>query len=103
MEIFNWMNDIEKIYGNLIEKAREENRLELQELKKEQEKLIEDDILKKNKFIKENLRALSEKALDLVSTFQNEINEALSKMDLRFEHDMENLVNSVLKKLGFEF
>ena len=47
MEIFKWASDIEKMYEDLINNAKEESLAELKTLRNNQEKIVEFTLIQK--------------------------------------------------------
>jgi len=69
MEIFNWIKDIEKIYENLISKARDANLDEIEEFRDEQEKILGELLDQKKKNVNDTLLLLSDELKSNIKSF----------------------------------
>ena len=103
MEVFKWENDIEKVYENLIEKAKDINLSEIKVSREKQEKILENLLKQKNELTTTSLKNLSADVQDKIKDFRKKLNEAINDIENIYQKDKKNLEVLILKKLGFDF
>jgi hypothetical protein len=103
MKIFEWMKDIEKVYNDLIEKAKEENLIEIQNFRKEQEKILEVYLQKKQNIVKNILSSLNTETNEGVKVFKEDIKSKLEAVKASYENEKKNLLDKIITKIGLDF
>lgn len=103
MDIFDWVQDIEETYKFLIEKAKEENLADIQKFKAQEEKLIDFKIKKKRNFVDSNLKLLLEEVNNGMEKLTVFYNQSIENIQVKYEENRLKIINSIIKKLGFEF
>jgi len=103
MEIFKWVNDLEKIYEDLIKNSKNESLAELKALRNNQEKMIEFSLNQKQKIVNLALKNLAEDIAKEIANFKNLLNENKENIEKQFQISKNNLVKSIIEKLGLEF
>ena len=103
MEIFKWAKEVESIYANLIEKAKEQSILEIQNIREEQEKILEESIQKKQELIKSTFKELSTNVNEQIGTFESKLIHKVKLIEEQYLKNKEALINKTIKKLGFDF
>ncbi len=103
MEIFNWIKDIEKIYENLISKARDTNLSEIEEFRNEQEIILGELLDLKKKRVNDTLLLLSDEINSNVKSFEDELGSSIKSIEKAYQENIENLKKSIIEKLGMNF
>ncbi|MFX0057798.1 MAG: hypothetical protein ACFE85_03345 [Candidatus Hodarchaeota archaeon] len=103
MKIFEWIKDIEKVYEDLIEKAKEESLIEIQTFRKEQEKFLEDSIQTKQNNVKEVLKSLNKETKEEIRIFKEKLESKLKLVKSNYERKMEELIEEIITKAGLNF
>ncbi len=103
MEVFKWVNDIEKVYEDLIEKAKDINLTEIKVSREKQEKVLEALLKRKNELTTTSLKGLSADVQDKIKDFRKKLNEAINNIEKVYQKEKKNLEDSILEKLGFDF
>ncbi len=103
MEVFNWVKDIEKVYEDLIEKAKDINLSEIKVSRENQEKILEGLLKQKNELTTTSLKNLSADVQDKIKDFRKKLNEAINNIEKDYQKDKKNLESLILEKLGLDF
>ena len=103
MKIFDWVNDIEKVYQQLIEKARQEHSLEIQVFKEQQENLLKEMLKKNHDLVNLSLESLSEDVSSGTRSYENDLDEALKKIENDYQKKKNKLIIQLIEELGFNF
>ena len=103
MEIFKWANEIEKVYKDLIDNAKEASFAELQALKNNQEKMMEYAINQKQELVNLALKNLSEEVDKGINKFKNELNNTIKNIEEKYQKNNKNLRKLIIEDLGLDF
>jgi hypothetical protein len=103
MKIFEWAQDIEKVYQQLIEKARQENASEVQVFKEEQEKVLKELLKKNHDLVNLSLESLSEDVTSGIRSYETQFDEALKSIEKDYQKKKSELIEEIISKLGFNF
>jgi F0F1-type ATP synthase membrane subunit b/b' len=103
MEIFKWVEEIEKIYDDLIEKAKKGSLEEIQEARASQEKEMEDIIYKNQEIINEALAKVSKEVHEKSEDFEELIKDLCNKIEKHYRENKTGLTSKLFEKLGFDF
>ncbi|MFW9821679.1 MAG: hypothetical protein ACFFE4_02010 [Candidatus Thorarchaeota archaeon] len=103
MKIFDWVEEIENIYKNLIDKSKEENLTELENLRSEQEKYMEEKIDTNHKIVNSALNSLIKKLDDKNTFITEKLKEFKTKMAEQYLNSKEELFKLLIKDIGFDF
>jgi len=103
MKIFEWVEEVEKIYENLIENAKKESLDELERLRTEQEKNMEERIENNRKIVESALKSLSENLNNEDIFITEKIKDFKEKMEITYKNSKETLFNTIIKEIGFDF
>ncbi|MFX1364037.1 MAG: hypothetical protein ACFFCE_14795 [Promethearchaeota archaeon] len=103
MEIFEWIKEIEKVYENLIEKAKNENLTELESLREEQENLMEKNIENFRNSSDSALKTLTKNLEDKNIFIKEKLKEFKNKMKKTYNDNKKNLIELIIKDIGFDF
>ncbi|MFX1325777.1 MAG: hypothetical protein ACFE8N_12560 [Promethearchaeota archaeon] len=102
-DIFKWAEDIEKIYEELIEKGKSENLSEIQKIRSEQEELLEKTVNHFRDTVNVALKSLTTNLNKEDQVILKKINNLKKKMEKKYLDNQENLINLLIKELGFDF
>lgn len=103
MKIFDWASDIEKVYQQLMEKAQQENALEVQGFKEEQENVLKEMLKKNHDLVNLSLEALSEDVTSGIRSYEEQFDEALKSIEEEYQKRKKELIDKIIVKLGFNF
>ena len=103
MEIFKWVKDIEKVYDDLIEKAKNENLEELREFRGNQEGIMEELLSKKQEILSLAFKNLSLEVNEEIENFDKELEGSIKKIEKNYQKNKDMIKKSILEKLGFDF
>ncbi|MFX1278768.1 MAG: hypothetical protein ACFFA3_05075 [Promethearchaeota archaeon] len=103
MEIFEWVKEIENIYKDLIDKAKSLNLTELEDLRIEQEKYMENRIENNNKIVESALNSQLKILSDENSFIAKKIEDFKNKMDNQYQSSKKALFKLLIKDIGFDF
>ncbi len=103
MKLFEMLSDIEKVYENLINKAKEESSTDIQSIKEELENDLKSTLKKKNEYVDLVLKDVSKELNDSMEKYENHFSEAIKKIDLNYQNNKANLAELITKKLGYDF
>lgn len=103
MKIFEWVEEIERIYDELVEKAKKENLEDIRKERTVQEKLLEDTIRNNQEIINNALATVSKKGKEESIKFEELLMNLCNKIEKYYYENREVLINSIFKELGFDF
>lgn len=103
MEIFKWVKDIEMVYDDLIEKAKNENLEELREFRENQEGIMEDLLSKKQEILSLAFKNLSIDVNKEIENFDKKLEGLIKKIEKNYQKNKDLIKKSILEKLGFDF
>jgi hypothetical protein len=103
MEFFEKVKDIEEIYKNLINKAKNANLEEIQDFKEKQEVFLT-NLIKERKFqVDSTLDSLTQSLNKKSNKFQFELTNQIKELDTEYQENLRKLQKLIIKQLGFEF
>jgi len=103
MDIFEWVRDIEKVYEDLINNAKNLNLKELEEYREEQANNFDSFITKINVLVNTAIGNLTV-AVDIeTNTYEKDLNDAIKKIEVDFKKKIGNLQKLIIKEVGLEF
>jgi len=103
MEIFKWVEEIEKIYDNLIEKAKKESLEDIRKARTSQEKDMEKVIYKNQEIINDASAKVSKEVSEKSKNFEELVKNLCSKIEKDYQDNKEGLTGLLFEKLGFDF
>jgi len=103
MKIFEWVEEIERIYEELVDKAKKESLDDIQKERKTQEKLLEETTRNNQKIIDNALKTVSTKVNEESVKFEELLTNLRNKIENFYYENKEDLTNSIFKELGFDF
>ena len=103
MEIFKWVEEIEKIYDDLIEKAKKESLEDIRNARTSQEKEMEKTIYTNQEIINDALAKVSNKVKENSENFEELLKNLCNKIVKYYQENKEGLTSLIFEKLGFDF
>jgi hypothetical protein len=103
MDIFKWIKDIEKVYEELINNAKNVNLNDIEEFRESQRKEFEDYIRKKNDLVKFALITLSQDVDSEIKTFRDKMDIAIKRIEKEFQNSIQNLNELIISEAGLDF
>ncbi len=103
MELFKWLEDIQDLYKNLIEKAQKESITQIKQLDTEKKIEMEKILKKKEDFVNSIINDLLKTMRDHISNFKSTNNKEIEKLKENYFKNRDNLVKSIIDKLGYNF
>ena len=102
MDIFKEIEDIEKIYEELIDNAKNRNIKDIEKLRDDQQKNFEKLIRHKNELVNEVLSNLSKKVNEKTKEFEEMLQIAIDKIETLFQKKTGNLQKLILEKIELD-
>ncbi len=103
MKIFEWANDIEKLYHQIIMKTEQENSVEIQNFKDFQENEMKELLKKNHDLVNLSLESLSEDVSTGIRVYEDKIDDALKKIENYYQKKKNKLVDEIIEDIGFNF
>ena len=103
MEIFKWVEEIEKIYDDLIEKAKEGSLEDIRKARTSQEKDMEKIIYKNQEIINNASAKVSKEVSEKSKIFDELVKNLCNKIEKNYRNNKEGLTSLLFEKLGFDF
>ncbi|MHA1509887.1 MAG: hypothetical protein ACTSO6_14425 [Promethearchaeota archaeon] len=103
MEIFKWVEEIEKIYDDLIEKAKDESLEEIKKVQSSQAKIMEEMTYKHQENLNKALTRVSEEVGRQSKEFEVLIKDLCSKIKHYYLENKKGLTDLLFEKIGFDF
>jgi len=103
MEIFKWASDIEKMYEDLINNAKEESLAELKTLRNNQEKIVEFTLIQKQNIVNSVLNNLSNDINVEIEQFRVKLEEITKDIENQYKKNKNNLIKEIIQTLGLNF
>jgi len=103
MEIFKWVEEIEKIYDDLIEKAKDESLEEINKVQSSQAKIMEEMTYKHQENLNNALTGVSEEVRGQLKEFEILIKDLCSKIEQYYLENKKGLTDLLFEKIGFDF
>lgn len=103
MDLFGWIRDIQNIYENLVNNAKNINLNQIKDFREEQDKKFETFLNKINVLVK---TALGNLAVDIdakTNVFEKDLNHAIKNIDVEFKKNMPKLEKLIIKEVGLDF
>jgi len=103
MEIFKWVEEIEKIYDDLIEKAKDESLEKIKKVQSSQAKVMEEMVYKNQETLNNALARVTKEVRGKSEEFEVLLKDLCVKIEQYYMQNKEGLTNLLLEKLGFDF
>ncbi len=103
MNLFEWIKDIEKLYENLINNAKDINLKDIEAFRDQQRKKFEDFLEKKNELVNNALIKLTIDSDAKSKEFEDQMDDALKKIEVQFQKEIGNLHKLIIDEVGLDF
>jgi len=103
MEIMKWTREIESLYEELIEKAKREKLIEIQDLREKQQNIMDVIYTRKQKVVNSALKRLSEDIYEGIENFRDSLNKATKIIEKKYQSKKNDLIETIINKLGLDF
>ncbi len=103
MDLFEWLKDIEKVYEDLINNAKEINLNDIEEFRDQYRKRLEFFIDEKNELINNALINLSIEVDKETKVFEEQMDNALKHIKNQFQKEIKNLQELIIVEVGLDF
>ena len=103
MDLFEWIKDIEKVYEDLINNAKEINLNDIEEFRDQYRKRLEFFIDEKNELINNALISLSIEVDKETKVFEEQMDIALKHIKNQFQKEIKNLQELIIVEVGLDF
>ena len=100
MDLFEWIRDIQKVYEDLVNMAKNINLKEIEEYREEQDKRFETFLTKINVLVKTALGNLAVDLDDKTNTFEKNLNFTIKNIEVEFQKNIENLEKLIIEETG---
>jgi hypothetical protein len=103
MNIFEWIKDIEQVYDDLINNAKEINLNDIEKFREEQRIEFEKFLDKKNELVNNALINLSKDVDSQIKVFRETMDKAINKIEKKFKKNIQNLQKLIITETGLDF
>ena len=103
MDLFENLQDIEKVYEDLVNNAKNLNLKEIEKFRDNEERTFEKFIIEKNELVNEVLGTLAKEVTIKINNFENKLDGAIKKIELEFQKTIENLQKLIIEEVGLDF
>ncbi|TFF87781.1 MAG: hypothetical protein EU549_04145 [Promethearchaeota archaeon] len=103
MSIFDYVEDIEETYKFLINKAKERNEKQIKSIRTDEEEKMNKTLQKKKEYVDYVLNDISNKIDGEIEIFQEKLEDILNAIEKSFESNKKELIQKIIKELGFDF
>ena len=103
MDLFEWIKDIEKVYEDLINNAKEINLNDIEEFRDQYRKRLEFFIDEKNDLINNALINLSIEVDKETKVFEEQMDDALKYIKNQFQKEIKSLHELIIEEVGLDF
>jgi hypothetical protein len=103
MDLFENLKDIEKVYEDLVDSAKNLNLKEIEKFRNNEQRTFEKFISKKNELVNEALGTLAKEVKIKVNDFENKLDGAIKKIELQFQKTIGKLQKLIIEEVGLDF
>lgn len=103
MDFFENLKDIEKVYEDLINNAKNLSLKEIEKIRDNEQGTFEKFIREKNELVNEVLGTLSKEVTIKINIFENNLDGAIKKIELQFQKTIVNLQKLIIEEVGLDF
>jgi len=103
MNLFEWVKDIERVYDNLINNAKNANLKEIEEFREEQNQNFESFLTKINVLINTAIGNLTVEVDKETNIYEKNLDNAIKKIEVDFKKNIGNLQKLIIENVGFDF
>jgi len=103
MNLFEWVKDIERVYDNLINNAKNANLKEIEEFRVEQNQNFESFLNNINVLINTAIGNLTVEVDKETNIYEKNLDNAIKKIEVDFKKNIGNLQKLIIENVGFDF
>lgn len=103
MDIFEWVRDIETVYEDLINNAKNINLKDIEEFREEQATNFDTFITKINVLVNTAIGNLTFAVDNETNTYEKDLNNAIKKIEVDFKKKIGNLQKLIIEEVGLDF
>ncbi|MFX1356542.1 MAG: hypothetical protein ACFFA8_04585 [Promethearchaeota archaeon] len=103
MELFKWLEEVERIYKELIDNAKKDKATQIEQLIKKEESQLKELIQKKDQYIKIVLDELSKDIEDHISTLKKKNKIELENIRNSYLNKKSKIIEIILDKMVYNF
>ena len=103
MDLFENLQDIEKVYEDLVNNAKNLNLKEIEKFRDNEERTFEKFIIEMNELVNEVLGTLAKEVTIKINNFENKLDGAIKKIELEFQKTIGNLQKLIIEEVGLDF
>lgn len=103
MDVFKWIKDIEDVYEDLINKAKDVNLKDIEDFRELQRKTFENFLSKKNELVNNAFFKLTSDVDSEIKMFRDKMNTAIKKIEHEFENNIQNLQKLIITEAELDF
>ncbi len=103
MDLFEWLKDIEKLYENLMNNAKDINLKDIEDFRNQQRERFETFLEKKNDLVNSALIQISLDSDAETKVFEDQMDKAIKKIEVKFQKESENLYKIIIDEIGLDF
>ncbi|MFX1326990.1 MAG: hypothetical protein ACFE91_02455 [Promethearchaeota archaeon] len=103
MDTFEWIEEIQKVYEDLIDSSKNVNLKEIEDFRQEQDNKFENFVTTINVLVNTALGNLAVAIDTQTNTFEKSLDEALKNIEVGFRKNLPKLQKIIIKKLGIDF
>ncbi len=103
MDIFEWIDEIQKVYDELIENSKNVNLKEIENFRQEQDTKFENFVTTINVLVNTALGNLAVAIDTQTNTFEKNLDKSLKNIEVGFKKNIPKLQKVIIKELGIDF
>ena len=103
MNIFDNIYELEKMYENLLNEAKERHTEEVRALREKYDEAIDKLVNLLDVYINDTLENLSIELQDKINEYKNTIKQLFQKIEQEYKENKEEFINQVIKILELPF
>ena len=103
MNIFDNVHELEKMYENLINEAKERHTEEVRSLREKYDEIIDKRVNLLDVYINDTLENLSIELQDKTNEYKNTIKQLFQKIEQEYNDNKEEFINQIIKILELPF
>ncbi|KKL47660.1 hypothetical protein LCGC14_2333340 [marine sediment metagenome] len=103
MDLFEWLKDIDKLYENLTNNAKDNNLKDIEDFRDQQRKKFEAFLEKKNDLVNSALVKLALDSDAETKVFEDHMDGAIKNIEENFQKEIENLHKLIIDEIGLDF
>lgn len=103
MNIFDNVKELEKMYENLLNEAKERHTEEVRSLREKYDEVIDKRANLLDVYINDTLENLSIELQDKINEYKNTITQLFHEIEQEYKKNKEDFINQIIKVLELPF